>query len=671
MVKSKSLKLSKRWRIVILLFGTLVSLVAVLDKVYPLNLSRYQDVSTLVYGENKTLLHVFLTKDDKYRIKTQQREVSTLYIKTLLAREDKFYPYHFGINPLSILRASTQIVTQGKVVSGGSTLTMQTARLLEPRPRKISSKLIECFRAMQLEWHFSKAEILNIYLTLAPFGGNIEGVKAAALSYFNKSPKMLSPPEVALLVAMVQSPNALRPDLNQERARHTRNGILQLMAKQELITLKEARLHQAAPLPQKLRKFPKEIPHLAWRLKQDYPWQNEITSTINLNEQKKIEKLLKSYQPFLPQKANVAILILDHVQNKPLVYVASRDYLEVSHHGFIDYIQAIRSPGSTLKPFIYGIAFDLGILQPETYLLDKRRRFGSYHPRNFDKDLHGMVRAKEALVSSLNIPAVSTLNEIGVIRFLSLLKEIGVNPKMPKDMDAPGLSCALGGLGLTLEQLVLLYSGLGNSGKVKHFSYIETKNLQKESYLLSSRAACQVMDILTTDNSAGRVFSLKTGTSYGHRDALAIGFDKQYVVGVWIGCANGSPMRGATGAGLAVPLLHKIYQILPPPKQPFLFAKLSVSESVAFKNLSHERGQQQERLSLQFPIDKTVIPLAKEGIPCSVRGGNKPYHWLINGKPVFQSWQQRYLWQPERSGFYTFTVIDAQGQSVNAHIEIT
>jgi penicillin-binding protein 1C len=253
---------------------------------------------------------------------------------------------------------------------------------------------------------------------------------------------------------------------------------------------------------------------------------------------------------------------------------------------------------------------------------------------------------------------------------LSLLKEIGVEPKLPKNIDAPGLSCALGGLGLTLEQLVLLYSGLGNSGKVKHFSYVETETLAKENYLLSSRAAKQVMEILTTDDSSGRVFSVKTGTSYGHRDALAIGFDKQYVVGIWIGSPNGSPMREATGASLAVPLLHKIYQVLPESKTPFLFANNGEAQTIAFKNLSQSRSIEQESLNLQFPIDKTVIPLEKEGIPCSIRGGAKPYHWLVNGKPVHQSWQQRYLWKPDKSGFYTFTVIDAQGQSVKANIEI-
>ncbi len=673
MAKSKYLKLSKRWlKYCCVLISALGITLWLGDKVFPLNLMRYQDTSTLVYGANKELLHVFLSRDEKFRIPTKQSDVTPLYVKTLLAREDRFYPIHFGVNPFSLLRAVYHRISVGHIVSGGSTLTMQTARLLEPRKRSLVAKVIECFRAIQLEWHFSKDEILNIYMTLAPFGSNIEGVKAAALTYFNKTPKTLTPPEIALLVAMVQSPNSLRPDENPKKSYKARHHILKLMQEKGLITSLEHHLHQDAPLPTTFKKFPREIPHLAWRLKQQYPKQTEIESTINLSLQKQIEHLLKSYQNFLPPQANTAILILDHAHNKPLAYVGSLDYLDPTHHGFVDYIRAYRSPGSTLKPFIYGLAFDSGLVQPDSFILDARRRFGAYYPRNFNKGFHGMVQAREALAQSLNIPAVLMLNEMGVVRFLSLLKETGVEPKFPKSIDGPGLPSALGGLGLTLEQLVLLYSSLGNQGKAKSFSYVVSDQLSKENYLFSPGAAKQVMDILAVEDGKGKMFSVKTGTSYGHRDALAIGFDQQYVVGIWIGSPSGSPMRDITGASTAVPLLQKIVQILPQQKSALPLPLAQSNLTLNKLTPSSQSAQNQETLRLLFPVDNTIIALEKAGIPCTIRGGTRPYTWLIDGKPVSQqSWQQKYIWNPEKPGYYSFTVIDATGCSVNAHVEIT
>lgn len=641
------------------------------DRLFPLNLTRYEDRSTIIYGSNQEYLQVFLTQDEKFRLKTTPREVPLQYLQTLKSREDRFFSAHFGINPLSLFRALYQGIKSGHRVSGGSTITMQTARLLEPRKRTLLSKIIECLRSMQLEWHFAKDEILTIYMTLAPFGSNIEGVSAASWVYFNKIPQTLNPAEIALLVAMVQSPNALRPDRYPIKAKQARNKILSLMQSQGTITASEYQIYQDLPIPAVLRKFPREIPHLAWRLKQQYPKQTQIYATINPMLQRQTEHILAHYQTLLPKAANVAILIVDYIHNKPLVYIGSRNFYDFSGHGFVDYIQAYRSPGSTLKPFIYGLAFDSGLIGPNTFLLDAHRRFGSYHPRNFDKNTQGMVKASVALASSLNIPAVKILNDIGVIRFLSLLKEVGVNPKFPKSLEAPSLPTALGGLGMTLEQLVLLYSGLGNGGIVQPFSYIESCELQAEKYLFSTHAAKQITDILTVENSKGSKIAIKTGTSYGHRDALAIGYDKQYVIGIWIGVPNGTPMREATGAQMAVPLLHKIKQILPAPRVEEVPSDADQS-SLTLKNLSnsaqHTLKQHQDSLTLLFPVDASIIE--RQSIPCTIQGGTQPYTWLIDGKPVSQSWQQKYLWIPQAPGHYSLSVVDSTGKSVQAIVEI-
>lgn len=673
MAKLKLLKFNSCLKRLIILLSAISISLWLSDLLFPLKLDSYQQTSVLVYGDNQTLAHVFLTPDEKFRILTQPNQVPSLYIQTLLAREDSQFYQHFGVNPFSVLRALYQNLRFQTIISGGSTLTMQTARLLEPRKRTFFSKVIESFRALQLEWHFTKQEILSIYLTLAPFGSNIEGVSAAAYAYFNKTPQTLATPEIALLVAMVQSPNRLRSDLYPIKAKLARNRILDLMKSKALINQQEHDLHIHAPLPTVIQRFPREIPHLAWRLKQQYPKQQEIHVSIDLRLQKQIELLLAQYELFLPTDANAAILVLDHLQNKPIVYIGSTHFMNRTNHGFIDYIRAYRSPGSTLKPFIYGIGFDSGLIQPDSFVLDIRRRFGSYYPHNFDRDIHGMVQVNEALALSLNIPAVSLLNEIGVVRFISFLKSADIHPKYPQSGE-PGLSSALGGLGMTLEQLVLLYSGLGHQGMIRPFFYVESMKTDKESYLMSSRAAQSLKEILTVETSQGRSIAIKTGTSYGHRDVLAIGVDKQYVIGIWAGLANNAPMRGETGASTAVPLLLKVHQLLPKNKLKTV-AIPSLPEALMLKkNRSSAESaiSSAGKLALLFPVDNSVLHFDNQkAIPCYLQGGVKPYTWLIDGQPVsIQSWQQKYFWQAKNPGFYRISVIDAVGETMSVKIEL-
>lgn len=631
------------------------------DKIYPLKLQRYQDTSTVVYGADNILLHSFLTQDDKWRLATQQAEVSSLYIDTLLAREDRFYYTHWGVNPFSMIRALYQAIRAGHIVSGGSTITMQTARLLVPHKRTLYDKWLECLRALQLEWHYSKKEILNMYLTLAPFGGNMEGLNTAALAYFNKTPTALSPAEIALCIAIVQSPNRLRPDRFADAAFAARNRILAFMAQQNLIDKNDLRYYQQTSMPNKINKCPKEIPHLAWRLKQQNPENKILQATIDIALQKQIEALLTQYQATMPPHANAAILIVDHTRHTPMVYIGSRGFIDNTNKGYIDYIQAYRSPGSTLKPFIYGLAFDLGLSHPERLIVDTESRFDAYHPHNIDKSVHGMISTKEALALSLNIPVVALLNEIGVVRFLALLKQVQVEPKFPKSMEKPSLPTALGGLSITLEQLVTLYAGLAQQGK-----------MQNAQHLLSERAAQQITDILSIEMQNGSYIAMKTGTSYGHRDALVLGYDKQYVVGIWVGHPDGSPMGQVTGSSVAVPLLKKIFYILPKN------SPIQMAQETPHKYMLNTFAQSYQDLytpapKLLFPVHASIItfmPGENPAIPCRITGGVRPYTWWVNGKLLATQWQSQFHWTPETAGYYTLTAIDAHGQSVKAQIEV-
>ncbi len=646
----------------------------VIDRCYPLKLARFQDLSTIVYSQ-RTPAHVFHTRDEKWRMLTTTNDVDALYLKTLITKEDRYFYYHPGINPWAVARAAYQWLRYGHVVSGGSTITMQTARLLEPRPRRLSSKLIECFRSLQLEWHYSKNEILSLYMTLAPFGGNIEGVTAASLSYFQKSPLYLQPNEVALLVALVQSPTRLHPFHYPERAMHARAKLLDFMAKQQLIDHESAMHYRSAPLPMSRAKFAREIPHLAWRLKKQFPKQTQIHTTIDLDLQKRLEHLLTSYGPALPERANAAILIVDHQRQQPVAYVASRDFYAIDENGFVDYIRAFRSPGSTLKPFIFGLGFDLGLLKPDTYLLDERRRFGAYYPRNFAKDMNGVVTAEEALAMSLNIPVVSLLNQIGVVRFLGILKEAGIEAVMPNSFESPSLAIALGGLGMSLEQLVTLYIALAQDGKVHPLSYIESEPSNPGQALFSARAAKQITRILMTELGDHHPLAVKTGTSYGHRDAWVLGYDAQYVIGIWVGNPDGTPMPPLPARELVVPLLQKVLTVLPKHRQ---MTACSTEPHITLKKLtSEEQGLHKLLPTLIFPIDETVIELEKiatdryKEIPLTVRGGKRPYIWMIDDQPLSTaSWQQKQFWTPDKPGYYTVSVVDANGKSARANIEI-
>lgn len=643
-----------------------------LDHLFPPDMTRFQDVSKELRTEKGQLVHVFLTKDEKWRLQAAFTDIDPLYISMLVTKEDRYFWRHYGVNPLSFLRAAHQWISQGKIVSGGSTLTMQAARLLEPQPRTFKAKIVQILRALQLERRYSKEKILEIYLTLAPYGGNLEGTRSAALAYFGKPASRLLPSEAALLVTVPQSPKLWRAAGFLPLTKTIRNRILTLTVEEQLI---DESTYQAAltdSLPNARFSLPREIPHVALRLCTAPQASTVSTCSIHLPLQKRMESIAREALKLLPQDVNIALLVAHHPSHQVKAYVGSADFLDASRHGQVDFIQAYRSPGSTLKPFIYALGFDYGLLKPTSYVFDNRRRFGTYLPENFDRTFYGMVTVSDALNWSLNIPVVGLLNDIGPQRFLGVLEEVGITPKFSDPHSAPGLSLALGGVGMTLEQLVTLYSSLPQNGQVIPLNLTKEDSPEQPYQLISARSAQQVTDILsqTLGNEMGQKISdiaVKTGTSYGHRDAWAVGYNAEYVVGVWIGHPAGSPLGMGTGRTLAVPVLEQAFRFLPTDKKmSALPDKLKIHDKPMNQKLY------QQSLKMLFPVDATVIESSDSSpIMLQAMGGKRPYTWLVDGKPfATQIWNPKIPWKPEKPGFYKICILDAQGISESASVEV-
>ncbi|MBL0941286.1 MAG: penicillin-binding protein 1C, partial [Alphaproteobacteria bacterium] len=465
--------------------------------------------------------------------------------------------------------------------------------------------------------------------------------------------------------------------------------ILNSMLSRNILGPEEFKIAITEALPQQRAEFSRLVPHLSWRLRRAYPGLVTHHTTIEREIQLITENVVKSTIASLPQKANIAVLVVDHHENKVRAYVGSREFFDEKRDGQVDFICAYRSPGSTLKPFIYGLAFEDGLVSPNSLILDDRMRFGVYAPGNFDKEFHGMVTVREALQLSLNIPAVSILNQLGPLRFFGKLKAVGVDAKFNDKATKPTLAIALGGLGMTLEQLVMLYGGLARGGIVKPIHYnIFDKDIA--SYpLLSERAAEQITQILKHEDRGPAGFqrtvniAFKTGTSYGHRDAWALGYSKDFTVGIWIGHPDGSSMGQETGLSLAVPILQKIFQLLPEnqPRNSKIQQTIKSHQSYLKLRSNKYASSQKEILRIQnlpqllFPVHETIIEREKMAqgykmLPFKVSGGTRPYTWMINGRPGTRSWQHRYDWLPGTPGFYTITVLDAEGKAASANIEL-
>src|SRR5262249_14010313 len=463
------------------------------DRLFPPPLGKLADLSVSVLDEQGRVLRTFPAADGSWRLPASAGNIDERYRRMLLAWEDKRFARHPGVDPLALLPAAWQALRYGRVVSGASTLTMQTVRLLEPRRRTIGAKLVEMARALQLEWHLDKAQILDAYLTLAPYGGNVEGVRAASRAYFGKEPDRLTDGEAALLVALPQAPETLRPDRFPLRPRQARDRLLDRMVGLGLMAPAAAAEAKQQAVPD--RRLPAELhaPHLAARLRASSPDALVLRSLIDGRLQARLETMAAQYQATLESGAAVAMLVVENASRAVRAYVGSGDFFAADSYGQNDMVQAIRSPGSTLKPFIYGLGFDKLMVHPETVMEDVPTRFGDYRPQNFDHLYRGEVTAREALQLSLNVPAVEPL-ERGRLR--AAVKQAGVTRQLPPGDASPGLPIALGGVGIDLEGLVTLYAAIADRGRVAPLRLATSDPLPTPRAFLSPVAAWYLTRIL-------------------------------------------------------------------------------------------------------------------------------------------------------------------------------
>ncbi|MBF0276974.1 MAG: penicillin-binding protein 1C [SAR324 cluster bacterium] len=555
--------------------------------------------SKVYYDRNGQLLGARLSADEKWRFQSRLEDVTPLLVKALLTFEDQRFYQHHGVDFRALARAVGQNLQAGQIVSGASTLSMQVARLLgkERRYGTILGKVLQTFRAIQLEASLSKDEILQWYFNLAPYGGNIEGVGAASWLYFEKPPSQLSWVEAIALAITPKSPNAYRPDrfplIAQKHCRH----LLKRLSAAGQISEDEHWFIECSEAPGKLSQLPRHARHLINRLatgvesdtnllvqkstKSSSEW-NHIRTSLDLDLQLGVESLLSGYQRELRSKGihNASVIVLDNFHSQVLAYVGSPDFSDKSHSGEVDGIRAARSPGSTLKPFIYARALESGRYNSHTLLANVPVAYPGYHPKNFKPEDLGIAHFNEALHRSLNIPAVALNVGLGFRNdLLSSLWRAGVST-LPYSRSHYGQSLVLGGGEMRLDELTVLYSALARHGKLRpaHLTIPEQENTLRPASLeeqqwFTPEASFIISEILKQAphpryGDASLFFegipsvAWKTGTSSRQRDAWTVGYNPRYTVGVWVGNFNGDPVEGMTGMRTAAPLFYAVFRLL-------------------------------------------------------------------------------------------------------------
>ncbi|MDQ7089618.1 MAG: penicillin-binding protein 1C [Methylococcales bacterium] len=588
-----------------LIYFIIISLFSLLlfDRLFPISLHASQrHYAQIIVAEDGTPLRAFADKQGIWRYPVTLKQVSPLYIEALLNYEDRYFWDHFGVNPFALIRASFQYLQYGKIISGGSTLTMQVARLIIPRKRTVIGKFLQILRALQLEWQYSKIEILNYYLNHAPFGGTLEGVQAASYIYLGKSALELSHAEAALLAVLPQAPSRNRPDRHPKKAQFARDKVIRRLQDYHVWTNEQAE-EAIIEIVYAQRNTPPVIaPLFARRFRKLVTDNQPLITTLDYEMQRGLEDLVSSYIKRLPPKTSAAVLVVENETLAVKTYLGSADFSDNERFGHVDMITALRSPGSTLKPFLYGLALDEGLIHSESLLTDAPITLEGYRPKNFSRGFIGPVSVSNALKRSLNVPAIQVLYHLGADKFVSQLKNSGL--RLQFDYHAkPNLSVILGGIGTTLESLVSTYTALANEGLTGQLRFVKQQPKQSR-YLLSKGSAWIIRQLLQNEHQNNNQLAWKTGTSYGHRDFWSIGVTNKYTIGVWLGRPDGTSTAGHYGARTASPLLFEIVERLlpqhtysPPKKHPksvtqdFICWPLGSLQSATPPELCHEKKQ--------------------------------------------------------------------------------
>lgn len=538
-----------------------------LDRLFPLHLPEHERLfARLVVDREGRPLRAFPDVAGVWRYEVELEDISPLYLQALLTYEDRRFWQHPGIDPIALLRAAVSNWRHGRTISGGSTITMQVARLLHPHSRSIPGKLHQIFRAAQLEWHLDKRQILTLYCNIAPFGGTIEGVQAASFTYLNKPAHHLTHAEAALLAVLPQSPTRYRPDLAPELAQQARDKVLDRMVTYGEWSAEEVEAAKLEPVYAYNKRLDSHAALLAERLVQTSS-ARVIRSTIDADLQAALEDYLRQFIATQPERTSAAVLVVDNASAEVRAYLGTADFANMDRFGHVDMVRAIRSPGSTLKPFLFGLALDAGLIHSQSLLVDAPLQWQEYRPANFSGAFVGPVSATEALQRSLNVPAVDLLDHYGPAQFSDRLANAGLRLNVPGGK--ANLSVILGGAGTNLESLVLAYGAFANGGKTRPLRFRTDEPPAQEAFLFSPEAAWIVYDMLSGVPEAGSLrritamasrpgLAWKTGTSYGMRDAWAIGTDRRHTIGVWVGRPDNSTLLGNTGRESAGPLLRTV-----------------------------------------------------------------------------------------------------------------
>lgn len=646
-----------------------------------------QEVSVTVLDRDGVLLNAFTVADGRWRLPVTTGSVDPRYIDALIRAEDKRFYSHGGVDVRALARAAVQALRHGRVVSGGSTLSMQVARLVEDSGTGAwAGKLRQMRVALALERRIGKAGVLDLYLQLAPMGGNLEGVRAATLSYFGKEPARLTPEETALLIAMPQSPAARRPDVHPTTARAARNRVLHRLADAGLIDAAARDAAIAAPVPKARADFPSLAPHLAERLRREQPYATVIRTTLDARLQARATALLRAQVRAIHPGLSGAVVVIEAQSGAVRAWVGSPDPLDARRQGGNDMVLALRSPGSTLKPFIYGLAFAEGVAHPETLIEDRPTSFGGYAPGNFDGQFRGTIRVRDALAQSLNIPAVALLDALGPATLTATLARAGAPLALPGRRPA-GLAVGLGGAGISLQALAGAYTAFPNLGEAVVPHVIGDDGPVELQRVLPDVAAWQVGDILSAisppPSASGRKLAYKTGTSYGHRDFLALGFDRDHVAGIWLGRPDGGSLPGYLGADLAAPLLFEVFSELgpdpvplhPPPPATLLVGNGDLPQPLRRFGGPRDRIEvARDAPELAFPPDGALVEIgegADTALTLRVAQGRAPFSWLVNGRPVGRPGASREVTlHGVARGLTDVAVIDADGRSARARVDL-
>jgi len=665
------------------------------DRAYPPPLEAAATVSAEVLDADGQLLRAFATPEGRWRLKATTEDVDPQFLRMLVAYEDRRFYDHAGVDFMALGRAAYQLVTNGRIVSGASTLSMQVARLIEPRDgRSFGSKLLQIVRAVQIERRLDKQDILNLYLTRAPYGGNLEGVRAASLAYFGKEPRRLTVAQAALLVALPQLPEKRRPDRHLAAAEAARKRVLSRMAVVDVIGEGEADRAELSVIPTRRLQLPAFAAHLAEAALRKEPGVMQHKTTLRRKVQQGLETVAREAAAKLGPKVSIAMVMADVHTGEIIGEVGSADYFDTSRSGWIDMSRVYRSPGSTLKPFIYGLAFEQGLVAQETIIEDRPADFFGYRPRNFDMTYQGDVSIRQALQLSLNVPAVRLLDAVGATRLMVRFRRGEVQTVLPAN-ETPGLAIGLGGVGITLKDLVQLYAGLANRGKPVRLGD-GIRDIPGEidgEPLLEPVAAWHVADILSGVvpplGAVQRGIAYKTGTSYGYRDAWSVGFDGNYVLGVWVGRPDNGAVPGLTGFASAAPILFEGFA-----KSGIAITALPRAPSGAIRIQQADLPISQRRFSMTssgllasstreaapqiiYPPEGARVELGSlssgELMPLALKlqGGRAPFRWLANGKPLEEASRRRTTqWFPDGNGYSTLTVIDAMGRAATVRVFI-